>query len=141
MRLIVCVGLFVVAALGCDSGPRLASVSGKVTLDGKPLPKATVTFVPIGKVNEASGKTAGGVTDAEGHYELTYSDGRPGCVVAKCRIHITTATVENPDDRDGAQFLKKVRDKVPAKYSSVKTELVREVKPAGGEENFDLTSR
>ena len=62
----------------------------------------------------------------------------------RLRRRIRTLGAENvgliADDRDGAQFLKKVRDKVPARYSSVKTELVREVKPEGGEENFDLTS-
>jgi hypothetical protein len=116
-------------------------VAGKVTLDGKPLPRATVTFVPMAnRADDAPGKTASGMTDDQGRYQLTYTDGRPGCVVCKCRIHITTVVVENPDDRDGAQFLKKTRDRVPARYSSVKTELVREVKPEGGEENFDLTS-
>jgi len=120
----------------------LAPVSGRVTLDGQPLPKATVTFVPMAsKAGDAAGKTASAMTDGQGRYQLRHTDGLPGCVVGKCRVHITTATVENPDDRDGAQFLKKVRDRVPAKYSSVNTELVREVKPEGGEENFDLTSR
>ena len=101
---------------------------------------AAISQAEIKIRNEANGQIKTILTDDQGRYQLTYTDGRPGCVVGKCRIHITTAVVENPDDRDGAQFLKKVRDRVPAKYSSVKTELVREVQLEGGEENFELTS-
>jgi len=50
---------------GCGSG-GMAPVSGTITLDGKPLAGATVTFVPAG----GAGQAASGLTDAEGTFQL-----------------------------------------------------------------------
>jgi hypothetical protein len=36
------------AATGCDSGPKLHDVSGRVTLDGAPLPEGDITLLPDG---------------------------------------------------------------------------------------------
>ncbi|NQT36525.1 MAG: carboxypeptidase regulatory-like domain-containing protein [Planctomycetes bacterium] len=47
---------------GC--GGDLATVSGTVTMDGKALPEATVTFRP------AEGAVGYGTSDAEGHYTI-----------------------------------------------------------------------
>ena len=54
--------LAVMLASGCagESGPPRLPVSGKVTLDGKPLPSGTITFLPTGKGEAASGPIADG---------------------------------------------------------------------------------
>ncbi|GIW98513.1 MAG: hypothetical protein KatS3mg111_1846 [Pirellulaceae bacterium] len=52
--------------VGCgESIPETAKVTGKVTLDGKPVEGAVVTFQPDGE-----GKPATGKTDANGQYTL-----------------------------------------------------------------------
>jgi hypothetical protein len=43
-------------------------VEGVVTLDGKPVPEATVMFVPV---NEGQGLSANGMSDADGLYKLS----------------------------------------------------------------------
>lgn len=81
-------GLFsvIVGTLGC-SGSRsdLANVSGVVTLDGQPLPRATLVFQP-----EANGPASFGLTDENGQYTMMYNQGVPGAVIGKHRVKITT---------------------------------------------------
>lgn len=56
---------FILATLiGCGGKP--ATVSGVVTLDGKPLQRGTVGFTPL-----AGGMRAAGVIDSEGKYSLS----------------------------------------------------------------------
>jgi hypothetical protein len=145
MRLRLFVLLALVALCGCGGPYKVAPVSGKVTLDGKPLAKATVTFAPMAtKENQSPGPTSHGGTDADGRFTLSLSTAppTPGSVVGKCRVYISTI-LSDPvtDDRDAGGPVKRVRDKVPDRYNK-KTELVFDV-PAGGTDlaNFDLTSR
>ena len=144
MRPCFCVGLVLAGLLGCNGKPyEVAEVSGRVTLDGNPLPKASVTFVPMAsKENLNPGPTAQGNTDANGRFKLHVDPATPGAVVGKSRVYITTL-LSDPvaDDRDAGGPVKRVRDRVPEKYNK-KTELVYDV-PAGGtaEANFALKSR
>lgn len=57
-------GLLLAALTGCGGKP--ATVSGVVTLDGKPLQRGTVGFTPV-----ASGMRAAGVIDSDGRYSLS----------------------------------------------------------------------
>ena len=41
--------MLALVCLGCGDGSSLVSVTGKVTLDGEPLPGADVSFRPHGK--------------------------------------------------------------------------------------------
>ncbi len=50
---------------GCGEGTELASVEGTVTMDGKPLPNATVVFVNSKSRPSAARK------DAKGFYRLS----------------------------------------------------------------------
>lgn len=59
------------ASVGCGEKKntlKTEEVEGVVTLDGAPVPDATVTFVPV---EMGKGATATGITDAEGKYRLT----------------------------------------------------------------------
>jgi hypothetical protein len=62
--------------LGCGrAGPKTARASGTVTMDGKPLPKIGVTFLPTKK-----GPIATGNTNENGEFTLTTvrkGDGAP----------------------------------------------------------------
>ena len=143
MRHRIPVGIVLVALVGCGKPYQVAQVSGTVTLDGKPLAKASITFAPMAtKDNMAPGPTATGLTDANGHYTLIFDKNTPGAVVGKCRIYITSVVGDGTvNDKDGGPPVKRIKDRVPARYN-LNTELTYDV-PAGGSDqaNFELKSQ
>jgi hypothetical protein len=126
-------------AFGCGGKTGPVPVSGRVTLDNKPLRKAKVNFQPIGR--EGDNNPGGGSfaeTDAEGHFTLkTVFGEQDGAVVGTHRVEISAfdREVDPANDRD------RRRNLVPPEYNSG-TKLRFEV-PSGGtrEANFDLKSR
>ena len=93
MRLHLFVLLGLLALYGCSKPYRVAQVSGRVTLDGKPLQKASVTFAPLGtQENQAPGPTAWGPTDADGRYKLAFDKQTPRkaqtCRTSNSEAHI-----------------------------------------------------
>ena len=78
------------ALVGCGSGSEfpLAEVSGKVTLNGNPVPKSD------GK-NPNSGPYSVGVTDANGIYHLETRYGNPGAVVGTHRVVLEMVGVDS----------------------------------------------
>src|SRR5262245_27359480 len=92
MRRILATGaaLILAAAAGCG-GPRIAPVSGVVYLGGEPYKNAVVGFTPIGtKSNPNPGRWSVGVTDEQGRFTLKYDNERPGALVGKHQVRITT---------------------------------------------------
>ncbi len=73
------------ALFGCESsdGIKLGEVSGVVTQDGKPLPKAEVTFTP-----ESGDRISTGSADASGKYSLIFTRDRTGAVVGKHSVSV-----------------------------------------------------
>lgn len=113
-------------ATGCrKSEVELGAVRGTVTLDGAPLPAATIRFIPT-----AGGRTAFGRTDDAGKYEMLYSASASGALVGSMRVEITTADPDAP----------KSKEKVPAKYNS-KSELTADVGSKSQVIDFPLTSK
>ena len=123
-------------AAGCqDSGPELGRVTGTATLDGKPLPNATVEFQP-----GPGGSPSYGTTDENGRYELSYSVGRPGAMVGKHVVRISTFRQDAPDD-EGLRPVIEYPELLPPRYNE-ESELTAEVKPGRNEGvNFNLKSR
>jgi hypothetical protein len=128
-------------APGCSS-QKFAPVSGKVTLNGKPLANATVAFNPIppeGSIE--SGPTAVGTTDQNGEFKLRVSLKQSGAQVGKHRVAISAMSTQPGGESDAPVAPGSApRNIVPARYNA-KTELTCEV-PAGGTDqaNFDLKS-
>jgi hypothetical protein len=60
--------IFLLVMVGCGRKSASLQVTGTVTLDGKPLEAAVVTFVPSSPTPEAA--EAQGTTDAQGKYRL-----------------------------------------------------------------------
>jgi hypothetical protein len=58
---------------GCSSEIRLADVKGRVTQAGKLAPDLWVQFTP-----SKGGRSAEGLTNADGEYSLDFSHGRKG---------------------------------------------------------------
>ncbi|MEY3457735.1 MAG: hypothetical protein RL215_892 [Planctomycetota bacterium] len=118
---LVTIAISTLAGCGNSDMPELGDVSGHVTLDGKPVAGINVLFTP------EKGRPAGGVTDAEGFYELKYLEGYGGCKVGP-----TTVTF---DWEPGVQ----PTANVPAKYMSEGFNV--EVKPGSNTVDFPMTSK
>ncbi len=76
------------ASAGCG-GSNLGQVAGTITLDGKPLANASVSFTPL---NTTGGESPGssGVTDSNGKYSLSLVIAQDsGAVVGKHKVVIS----------------------------------------------------
>jgi len=118
--------------LGCGkSGPKVAPVSGRVTLDKKPLANASITFTPTeAGPNNTAGPESAGQTDEEGRYSLKMIlDKRDGAAVGTHKVRISK--IER-----GVTIV----NRVPAQYNQ-DTILTFPVPPEGSKEaNFDLST-
>jgi hypothetical protein len=139
MRLLSLPPLLLLLA-GCGGPYKAAPVSGRVTVNGKPLANAAVLFQPVATAgNNEPGPGSAGTTDADGRYTLSLvGKGSKGAVVGKHKVQITMMAQETDPSDDRPQRVKRL----PAGYSGRNTKLEYDV-PAGGTDaaNFDLTGR
>ncbi|MCC9608787.1 carboxypeptidase regulatory-like domain-containing protein [Blastopirellula sp. JC732] len=130
IRLLLVCTLFGLGAWGCAKSasdlPNLSEMSGAVTLDGKPVTNAAVSF------ESANGQVAFGNTDSEGRYELIFRDGAKGAEVGPNTVRIETV-LEGPPAPN-------YRDPIPAKYNKAST-LTVEVTPDAHTHDFALESK
>ena len=151
-------GVLLAATAGCDGRRTPVPVSGTVTLDGKPVEGATVSFHLLG--DDMEGHPATGQTDKTGTFRLTIGneDGaRPG----EYRVVVTKNVLAGPklkmpdfpDTPEGRnqreRFLWKhfgddqlpYRNVLPDRYGDLKaTPLTRDV-PGDAPVHFPLTSK
>lgn len=119
--------------LGCSGGAgniKLAPVKGQVTMGGKPVEGAVVTFNL-----EGAPRAAVGETDAEGKYSLMMFDKDDGAALGQNVVLITGAeaavTPTNSDDYAKAMGIggkappKATKTFVPVKYSDAKKALLK----------------
>ena len=119
-----CFVILMACFAGCGkTGPEVAPVTGRITLDGKPLENADIVFQPDGSKPPSAGRS-----DANGRYDLAYKRGVMGGMIGSntVRITISESVVPNPPN-------------IPARYNT-ESELTKEVKPGQNEFNFDLTT-
>lgn len=119
-----------IALCGCESSQpsNVGRVSGKITLEGQPLPDALVKFSPV----KPGGSSALGKTDSDGNYKLSYASGIEGAEIGENRVSISTYAEGDPD---GDPPQPRVPEKVPLKYND-QTELTADVK--AGDNQFDF---
>ena len=116
-------------------------VSGKITLDDKPLTGAGIMFLPRGKTR---GTGAYGMTDAEGNYTLKTDYGGDGAPEGEFAVTVSkvvnrdgTPYVPNPNAAEAGE-----RETLPAIYhDSIKTVLSANVPKGGGQIDFPLKSK
>lgn len=110
--------------------PKLGYVTGTVTMDGKPLPGATVYFAPlesaIADSKKERARTSFGVTDDKGFYRMIYIERTQGVAVGKCRVWLDLITPEG--------------QKIPPDFTEA-VMTIREVKSGSQEFPFDLKSK
>lgn len=79
---------------GCGPArPPLVSASGTISLDGKPLPEASVVFQPT-----SGGRPATGVTDAFGRFVLGTFKPRDGVLIGSHTVTIACREETSPDN-------------------------------------------
>jgi hypothetical protein len=148
---------------GCgDYRSKLVPVEGVITLDGQPLERATVSFIP----QKGKGPSASGLSGSDGSFRLTtYSTG-DGALPGEYKIVVTQSEVEstevvgvgpnNPQAMIDA--MKKHNDaitkkgkgatappkakksKIPDAYTKESTTPLKQQVPAGGPVKLELRS-
>ena len=146
--------LCTVCVAGCSEAEKpdfldqLIPATGRVTLDGKPLAMANVTFIP--DVSVEGGRAATAVTDADGMYELVTSlPGTPqeqpkGVLPGEYVVVISKLAMPDgtplPKNLGGADALDQgAVESVPAKYNDPSASTLKAtVAPPKAENNFEL---
>lgn len=129
---ILFLSLLSLATLGCGSSAYdINSVTGVVTMDGKPLPNARVTFTP------QDGRPSYGISDESGRYELRYIRDILGAEVGQHTVAITTEYEAPPIT---APPMEQPPETIPPRYNRATT-LTADVQAGSNEFNFDLESK
>jgi hypothetical protein len=126
---------------GCSTGPEMAPVKGKVTLDGKPLAKGTIRFEAPGH-RAATGK----IEDGE-IVEMTTYKPNDGAPVGSHKVAIwatadaAPAVVTNPGQGKVGENYMSGKSLIPAKYNDPATSgLTADIPSGGGTVSFELSS-
>jgi len=116
--------VILILVAGCSqSGPGLAPVKGRVTLDGQPIENTMVAFYP----NDSKAPSTG-YTDKDGNYELAYKQGKLGGMIGENTVKISTSSE-----------LVKGANRFHENYNS-KSVLKREIKSGSNTIDFELKS-
>jgi hypothetical protein len=122
-------------AVGCGGGPSVGAIpaTGVVTLDGKPVDGATISFVP----DSDEARSASGLTDATGVFRLTSLSPGDGAVPGRYKVAIsklTSGPAEEAAPTSQEEAMKQIQDKSKqggssAFYSSTPNFTVKETLP------------
>jgi hypothetical protein len=107
LRISALVGALVLAALSCGCQGRPTKVEGIVTLDGKPVEGATVTFLP----KDGSGRSASGLTGSDGVFHLTTFNTGDGALPGTYKVTVTiheSVTGSGPPNTSSPDSMKKI---------------------------------
>ena len=130
MKSAFCMSLIAAIAMmvGCGdgySGPPVGSVSGTVTINGKPAPDVVVEFTPTD-----GGRGSSGTTDESGQYQLIYTTNKLGAQVGKHTVKISGNQVLD----DSNTNLMKPKTSVPKEIA----DMTRDVDVESGSNTIDL---
>ncbi len=124
--------LVLVCITGCGdsySRPKLVKVSGSITLDGQPLPEASIILEPAvaGKEKGSYNRSSNAMTDAEGKFQISTYGENDGLPVGKYKVAVVKQTRKNPPGMDPEMATPEqlakvvVKDIVPVKYNDMTT--------------------
>ncbi len=85
--------VLLIAVAGCGRESTTIPVRGTVTLDGQPLPRATVQFL----AQDPGGRDALGTTDADGVFRLSTFKPRDGAFAGKYKVVVRSVPQADPD--------------------------------------------
>lgn len=142
---LVTVGIVACGCSGPGDGLPREPVSGKVTLDGKPLPEGTIQFTS----EDEKGGGVGGATIQNGQFSIPRET---GLVPGNYRVAIYASggaggagggetRPASPDGSGRGRASSKPSESIPAKYNA-QSELKVEIKQGGASGlKFDLQSK
>jgi hypothetical protein len=160
LRLILIVPLTLfIAGCGRGTGPELAPVSGRITLDGKPIEAAHIEFTPV-----IDGRPSAATSDSSGYYTLFYKGSIEGARLGEHDVTMTTFQEEMTHDvypDEGSEDISEPTDdeesaeddgsedpvtivipgraeEIPKKYAEEKLRVT--VEPGSNTINLELTS-
>jgi hypothetical protein len=146
LRILLVVLAVVPLLAGCGGKappPPIVIVEGVVRLDGKPLNKAQVRFIPL--IDHGPEYVASGVTDESGRFKLTCK-GQPGACACQNRVLVTEADIPPHLQGEAAQlelaryFQALGGRPIPLKYGDLtQSPLAIDVKPEQKDYALDLT--
>ncbi|MBS0203534.1 MAG: hypothetical protein JSS49_11585 [Planctomycetes bacterium] len=139
----VCYIVMASCVLGCGEkvkgvDPNLVKVTGKVTLDGKPLPKGDISFVSA----DNPGKGYTGTIDSSGGFSLAYSQSAQGALPGNYKVRI--AAVDGGGGTMGAKGeVSEPKSLIPEKYNNPETSTLTATVEKGKSNHFtfDLKSQ
>src|SRR5262249_28299799 len=131
------VAVVLVAVCGCGPKLEFAEVSGKVTLNKKPVAGVFVQFYPLSDAKEQL-PSAIAKTDSQGNYTLTHDADKPGALVGLNRVVVYWPSRDlRGEGRDGKP-LPPPSPAIPVRYTVVtESKLEFEVK-AGPPQIIDI---
>lgn len=133
------VALMLALACGCGSKSRWqhAAVEGKVTLDGAPIERGSILFIPTGQTQGV----ATGAAIENGQYRIAAADGP---VVGANRVEISASRKTGRKIQaamsDPGKTMDETVEAVPAQYNK-KSTLQREIKPEKNVLDFELRTK
>ena len=141
--------LFVFSALigitpflaGCGGGstvPKLAPVSGTVSIDGAPAAGVTVSFNPTGSTKTTGGM---GVTGPDGKYELVHRSGEVGVEPGSYAVTFSRMMMKDGQPLPAGTSPIEVEsvESIPAQFRDAATSSHKaDVKPEGGTFDFGI---
>jgi hypothetical protein len=131
LRALVFPALALLASQGCERHSPLIPVSGKVTLEGRPLVHGAVSYRPPGDLTLPQPT---GPLDSEGRYRL-FTDGRLGAPAGEYRVVVFA--YDQPTAGAGHRGLP--RSLISDRYHQADTTpLVRQVQPNAPNGAYDL---
>ena len=107
-------GLVVGCGSGEDPHPPTVPVQGKVTYQGQPVTKGTITFQPPG------GRPSVGEIQPDGTYSLSTYGQKDGAILGPHQVMIV-ANTGDPTKMPSSPGYVVPKDLVPQKYSSLET--------------------
>jgi len=122
---------------GCGPGGDRAGVSGKITLDGQPLPSGSIAFEPI----EGTQSPSAGAEIRDGSYAI---DRDKGPTSGKFRVKINSQRKTGKKIAAGSPappgtLVDETVEAVPARYNK-QSQLRAELKAGSNPVHFELTS-
>jgi hypothetical protein len=146
---ILAAAALVLAGAGCDDKVK---VKGVVTLDGKPIEGAVVTFI----LESGGGQSASGTTQKDGSFRLTTLKENDGIRPGNYKVTVTKVTYTEVVDTSPARNMKeamwahikankrkKVHSKnaIPPWYNEASKTVLRQKVPPDSDVQFDLQSK
>jgi hypothetical protein len=136
--------LFASLLIGCQEGskfPRTEMVEGTILLDGVPIPKASITFLPSG----GGGEIASGFSDEQGRFTISSQNGAPGqgALIGEYRVTVSQVEVTyTPSPSDPEAGTTTAKELLPAIYrDKEKTPLNVSIQQGKNKVTLELTKQ